>query len=265
MTPYVTVSFSGGKDSTAMLLHMMEIGEHIDEVINVDTGMEYPAMYEHIAKVRRIVEEHGIRYTELRAEHSFEWYMFEKEVPSKKWGTTYGYGWPGAYMRWCTKHLKTSVIEGYLKQVRAEHGKGNVIQCIGLATDETKRLERNNNQSPGHRHPLVEWGWTEADCIAYCKARGYDWGGLYDIFARVSCWCCPLARLDQLRKLRRHYPELWERLREMDARLHDQSVRHCERRFKSEYDIEELERRFAREDIAQREQTTLDIFGEASE
>lgn len=67
MTQYVTVSFSGGKDSTAMLLHMMELGEHIDEVINVDTGMEFPAMYEHIARVRRIVEDAGIKYTELRA------------------------------------------------------------------------------------------------------------------------------------------------------------------------------------------------------
>lgn len=59
---YITVSFSGGKDSTAMLLHMIELGEHIDEVINIDTGMEFPAMYDHIDKVRQIVESHGIRF-----------------------------------------------------------------------------------------------------------------------------------------------------------------------------------------------------------
>lgn len=36
---YIVVSFSGGKDSTAMLLHMIELGEHIDEVISADTGL----------------------------------------------------------------------------------------------------------------------------------------------------------------------------------------------------------------------------------
>ena len=42
-----------------MLLHMIEIGEHIDEVINVDTGMEFSAMYDHIDRVRKIVLKDG--------------------------------------------------------------------------------------------------------------------------------------------------------------------------------------------------------------
>ena len=49
--PYHVVSFSGGKDSTAMLLHMPELGMPIDEVVTVDTGMEFPAMYRHIATI----------------------------------------------------------------------------------------------------------------------------------------------------------------------------------------------------------------------
>lgn len=60
------VSFSGGKDSTAMLLHMMELKYPIDEVINIDTGMEFPAMYAHIAQIRKIVEEAGIKFKEFR-------------------------------------------------------------------------------------------------------------------------------------------------------------------------------------------------------
>lgn len=42
------VSFSGGKDSTAMLLHMMELGMQIDIVLYCDTWMEFPAMYRHV-------------------------------------------------------------------------------------------------------------------------------------------------------------------------------------------------------------------------
>ena len=45
------VSLSGGKDSTALLLLMIERGMPIDAVIWADTGMEFPEMYGHIAKV----------------------------------------------------------------------------------------------------------------------------------------------------------------------------------------------------------------------
>ncbi len=51
------VSFSGGKDSTAMLLHMMELGMKIDVVLYCDTWMEFPAMYRHVEKVKKIVED----------------------------------------------------------------------------------------------------------------------------------------------------------------------------------------------------------------
>lgn len=45
------VSLSGGKDSTAMLLLMIERGMPIDMVLSADTGMEFPEMYEHLAKL----------------------------------------------------------------------------------------------------------------------------------------------------------------------------------------------------------------------
>lgn len=45
------VSLSGGKDSTAMLLLIIERGMPIDMVLTADTGMEFPEMYEHLAKL----------------------------------------------------------------------------------------------------------------------------------------------------------------------------------------------------------------------
>ena len=44
---YHTVSLSGGKDNTAMLLLMIEQDMPIDLVLSADTGMEFPEMYEH--------------------------------------------------------------------------------------------------------------------------------------------------------------------------------------------------------------------------
>ena len=45
------VSLSGGKDSSAMLLLMIERDMPIDMVLSADTGMEFPEMYEHLAKL----------------------------------------------------------------------------------------------------------------------------------------------------------------------------------------------------------------------
>ena len=258
---YVTVSFSGGKDSTAMLLHMMEIGEHIDEVINVDTGMEFPAMYEHIDRVRKVVEEHGIKMTILRAPYTFEQLMTEKVVKSDKWGDYHGYGWPSMAIRWCTRHLKLDVMNKHLRGLREEY---DLVQCIGLAADEFKRLDRAHNQQEGHRHPLAEWGWTERDALEYCKSLGYDWGGLYDKFDRVSCWCCPLQGINELRMLYSDYPELWAELQRLDDKLalvREGDNKVVSVKFRHDYSVTDLTKRFAREAKAQRDQRTLDTFG----
>ena len=49
------VSFSGGKDSTAMLLRMLEEGMRVDLILFCDTGMEFPSMYDHIEKVENYI------------------------------------------------------------------------------------------------------------------------------------------------------------------------------------------------------------------
>lgn len=67
-----------------------------------------------------------------------------------------------------------------------------------------------------NRDYVAEQAEKEADCLKYCYEAGFDWGGLYEIFHRVSCWCCPLQSLDELRKLRTHFPDLWAKLLDME-------------------------------------------------
>lgn len=235
MNNYYVVNFSGGKDSTAMLLRLLELGEQIDEVVNCDTYKEFPQMYQHIEKVRKVVEDKGIKFTVLKSEKTFDYYMFEHQPNRKKddYKGFSGYSWAGSRSRWCTSRLKIEVLDKYFRELNKQY---KVIQYIGLAADETERLERKNNQQENHLHPLVDWGWTEQNCLNYCYALGYDWGGLYNHFQRVSCWCCPLQSLEELRKLRKFYPELWEELKKMDNNTW--------RQFRADYSVEELEKRF---------------------
>ena len=213
---YYVANFSGGKDSTAMVLHLIELGEQIDEVIFCDTTMEFPAMLRHVEKVKQVIDGAGIKFTTLKSKHDFEYYLTTHEPKRKPTSDFYGmpgYGWPGVFSRWCTKTMKQGIITNHLRELRTQY---DVYQYIGIAADEDYRVQRATNQNKWHIHPLREWGWAEADAMKYCRDNGYDWEGLYDIFQRVSCWCCPLQSLSDLRKLRKHFPELWQRLIELD-------------------------------------------------
>lgn len=243
---YIVASFSGGKDSTAMVLRMIELGEHIDEVVCCDTYKEFPAMYRHIAKVKSVVEGAGIKFTELRAERSFDYLMFEHRVNrrNKALQGNLGYSWAGPLSRWCTSKLKTDVVNRHLSELQNKY---NLIQCVGIAADEGYRLERENNKAENMRHPLVEWGWVEEKCLEWCYGKGLDWEGLYEIFRkekgrcpRVSCWCCPLQSFEDLRILRKNFPDLWEELKDMDNRTW--------RKFTANFSVEDLDKRFAFEE-----------------
>ena len=240
MDRYHVASFSGGKDSTAMVLLLLEKKYPLDEVLFCDTTVEFPAMYRHIDRIRPIIEGHGVKFTTLRGKKSFEEYMLRHVYTSRKGVTKQGYTWPDMGARWCTRALKIRPIDNYLKTLPK-----NTLQYIGLASDESARLQRKNNQNQNHRHPLVVWGMTEADCLDYCYMRGYDWEGLYDHFARASCFLCPFQRLDALRALRRHYPDLWSYMLDIDSK--------SERQFRAEYSIKDLDTRFYVEELREKE------------
>lgn len=233
------VSFSGGKDSTAMLLRMIEEKRPIDIILYCHIrGLEFPEMEDHIKKVEEYI---GRKITVLESEKDFMYYASEHKrivrsdkIPGVKPGDiAYGYGYPSIFRRWCTSKLKTEVIANYLKEFREKY---ELIEYVGIAYDEPQR-ERDKV------YPLIDWKMTEADCLEYCYSRGFDWGGLYEIWDRVSCWCCPLQSLDDFRKLKTHRPELWNRLKEMDKKIsktlhpniqHTKSLTDIERRFEVE-------------------------------
>ena len=233
------VSLSGGKDSTAMLLLMIERDMPINMVLSADTGMEFPEMYEHLAKLdEHLFRERGIHITTLRHPKGFEYLMFDepKQKPrslenrAKLGIPPYGNGWPGIRVRWCTGQLKTHLITKEVNRLKGELG---AIHYVGIAADEAWRCKNE-------RYPLVEWGITEAQALQACYDRGFDFGGLYEIYHRASCWCCPFQRIDELRKLRKHHSELWEKLLELDRRALAQFGTGPLGQFKQNWSVERL-------------------------
>ena len=223
----------------------------IDNVIFADTGMDFPEMAAHIAKLDALLyRERGIHITTLRHPHGFEWMMFDAPMKQPRaiarraaqGQPATGYGWPGIKVRWCTGQLKTHLIAKEVNRLKKEK---NALHYIGIAADEAKRCK----DDPNHRYPLVEWGITEAQALQICYDRGFDFGGLYKIYHRASCWCCPLQRISELRKLRQHHPELWAQLWDMDNRARTQFGAGPLGQFKERWSIEQLDARFAREEM----------------
>lgn len=223
------VQLSGGKDSTCMLLMMLEKGIPVDEIIFCDTGMEFPELYQHLEAVEAYI---GRKITRLKAQHTFEYYLANiPTTPKNKNNRGYGYGWPSMKNRWCTNRFKQRTTANYLTGIT------DYMLYIGIAADEPKR---HKNIPANVRHPLFDWGVTEKQALQYCYDRGFDFGGLYKKFNRLGCWCCPLQRISELRKVRYYYPDLWARLLRIDKNVPNS--------FTSRRTAEQLERRFALED-----------------
>lgn len=227
------ISFSGGKDSTAMLLMMIEKEMQIDEIIFLDTGVEFPEMYKHIEKVERYIDR---KITKLKAENSYEYMMFEHEKKKGKNKGQKGYSWADFRNRWCTQYLKKQVMNRYLKE---KYKNIEIIEHHGIAADETKRLVKNREKNI--KYPLAEWGVIEKEALEYCYNKGFDWDGLYKKFDRVSCWCCPLKNLKELKVIYKEYPKYWEKLKEWDSKTY--------RKFRVDYSILDLEKKFEKEVI----------------
>jgi 3'-phosphoadenosine 5'-phosphosulfate sulfotransferase (PAPS reductase)/FAD synthetase len=235
------VSFSGGKDSTAMLLMMFERGWPVDDIVYFDCGdWEFPQMHEHINQVEQYI---GRKVTRLRNKRGdFNYWMFDHvSKPRGNNPVRIGKAWPQVNTRWCTTR-KVDTIETYYSQHKPE-----MTVYIGFATDEINRLYSKNAQKKHWYHmrfPLFDFSMTEANCLEYCYSKGFTWGGLYNYFKRVSCWCCPLQSLKDLKQLYLHFPDLWERLKDMDRRAWNT--------FRADgQSVEDLEKRFYFEEVLQ--------------
>ena len=219
-----------------MLLMMLERNEPIHSVVFFDTGWEFPEMHDHIAKLERYTD---LSFVTLKPEKSFDYLLTKQPVIARcgdKKGQIlrYGYGWPSMLRRWCTR-LKINAIEKYYRK------QSEFASCIGFAADEYRRIPPDRKKKWAERYPLIEYDVTEQEAIQYCYKNGFDWGGLYEIFGRVSCFCCPLQRLGELRMLRKKRPELWERMLVLDKGLN--------RGFRGLKTVRDLESRFFEEDM----------------
>ena len=237
-------SFSGGKDSTYLVLRLHELGIKVADIVCFDTGWEFPQMEEHIAQVEDVIKR---KITVLKPRESFD-FLFGQRIKSRsKTSRLPGYGWATMRTRWCTAE-KRRAMAAYATALTWRGLQLPIVQSIGYAADELGRVAKHVNkprpQFQNFSFPLVEWGITEADALAYCTQRGFTWNGLYEIFDRVSCSLCPLGGISRAEKIYKHFPHIWQRMLEMDSWLPED---HPGKKYTGKYTVADLDKRFSDE------------------
>lgn len=249
------VSFSGGKDSTALLLMMLERNMPVDDVIFIDTTKEFPAMYNHIKKVQSFIRPLEIHVVTI----NFDYWFSEVKKVRKADKVCAGYGWPSFHNRWCTGLKQEAFIKTvYTKNTyeakerhTGEWTNKNIIEYHGLTCNEKSRVKTDKRRII--KYPLIQWSLTEKDTLKYCFSKGFDWDGLYKHLTRVSCYCCPLMNLKNLESVYQYYPKLWQKLKVMDKL--------SLRSFRDTCSLENLETRFfMRSDISVQTISQMKIF-----
>lgn len=97
------VCFSGGKDSTAMLIHLLENNQQIDEILYVDCGdWIWKSAKNHI---RQVEDKLGVKITVL-------------DISDKLHQGFERWGFPSFLNRWCTGEKREAMRKYILEKYR---------------------------------------------------------------------------------------------------------------------------------------------------
>ena len=230
------LSLSYGKDSRACLGAIEELGWTLDRIVHAEVWAtdtipaDLPPMVEFKAKADKIIKERwGIEVEHVSGEKNFQDVFYRVRRTTAKTAPGKIRGWPMTLGAWCNSDVKMPPLK--------KLGRGGGVIYVGIAADEPKRF---GTLSDVKRSPLVEAGWTEADCRKWCEENDLL-SPIYTTSTRGGCWFCHNQPVDQLRLLRKSYPALWGLMLKWDL---DSPVSfHADGRT-----VHDFERRFAAED-----------------
>lgn len=255
---YYTLSLSGGKDSVALFFMIIEIGIKLNEVVFVDLGDEFKAIYNVLRIIEYICKEKGIKFTVLKIPETEEYWSFLNEDLNKEFCQKFGrnmsmfeflafghikksgeigYSWCGK-QRWGTA-MKKQLLNSYYQSLDRF-----IVEYVGIAADELHRIDIEPHKNYAKAYPLIKMKMTEEQCLQYCYKQGIKWEqngiDLYDILDRVSCMHCQNKNLKELRNIWEYLPDVWEQFKWWQAhtpypyRSDGKTIFDLEKRFEAE-------------------------------
>ena len=197
--------FSGGQDSTAMIIKLLEDKKPLDYIVFSDTNLEFPQMYDYVDKIDAYIKrKFNISITRISNNNRFDEFCFGKYKSGEFEGKIRGL--PKVIgMHYCTRELKIVPFEKWIKV----NNIGEHYLYIGYTYSELKRAkDKPKNQI----FPLIEAKIKEIDVSIFLKERNI-WNTLYRHFTRTGCYLCPKQKKEAFYMLYKHYKEQWEKMK----------------------------------------------------
>lgn len=215
---------SGGKDSQAMLITLLEIIPRSQLlVVHASLGeVEWEGALEH---AQRQAETAGLPFIVARAVKTFLG-MVEHRYAVRPGPNSSC--WPSASNRQCTSDLKRGPIEREVRRYAKANGFSAIVSCMGIRAQEScarsKRAPMSRNVRGCIRgREWYEWlpihGFTAAEVFATIKAAGQEPHWAYAAGnQRLSCVFCIMGSPRDLANGARHRPDLFAKYTEIEQR-----------------------------------------------
>ncbi|AZV47414.1 hypothetical protein C3L23_09075 [Nautilia sp. PV-1] len=199
------IMFSGGKDSTAVLLFVLN---HIRKynkknrirILFFDTKWEHEYTYQYLTYIEKKL---GLKIERIETEGMKNLCVRKKRIPR------------GLVSRFCTKELKIIPFKKWLFENYIQKGKKagkDFIIVQGIRAEESdRRAERydifnvKNFEIEKHRFKVIYWNaiftWTKEQVFNYIKQNGLKLNPLYTELGmeRVGCFPCVSARTVEIK------------------------------------------------------------------
>lgn len=214
---------AGVQSSTlALMATAGEITPMPDAAIFADTGAEPKKVYEWLDwletklpfPVHRVIHKEGLRENIIQSIQGGRFagapFFTEAAVSGQR---------EGRLRRQCTREFKVEPITKQIRQmlglVKGERAKKGVqvVQYLGISTDEASRMKPSREQYIQHRFPLIELNMSRTDCLGWMESRGYPKPG------KSACTFCPYHDDALWKDMKENDPESWADAVEIDEMI----------------------------------------------
>jgi 3'-phosphoadenosine 5'-phosphosulfate sulfotransferase (PAPS reductase)/FAD synthetase len=216
------VNHSGGKDSQAMMIKLLEIVPREQLlVVHASLGdVEWPGALE---QAQRQAEQAGVPFIVARAVKSFL-DMVENRFATRPTAPS----WPSASHRQCTSDLKRGPIEREIRRYMKEHGHSKVVSCVGIRAQESPNRAKQEAFRRDERCSIAGRDWyswlpihamQRDEVFATIAAAGQQPHWAYGAGnERLSCLFCIMGSRNDLRNGAIHAPDMYRKYVELERR-----------------------------------------------
>lgn len=233
-------SYGGGKDSTAGILHMYDLGIRPDLIIIADVGGEHPHTWETVKALDywcKLVDFPEVTVTSYYSPTT-RYQSLEGNCLHNDGLPSLAYGGHSCSLKWKIEAIEDEIwgIEGWEPaRVALEQGI-RVTRCIGYdyGCADSKRFAKVDKQEKKeeakgtfmhwkNRYPLREWQLSREDLDATIENHP-DFVALLETYTgsrtvrKSSCFFCPAMKVEEVEEMARDYPDLALRAAVMEYR-----------------------------------------------